>query len=66
MSRIADAVVGRMGTGPDATFNHCNTFFGKLSKSHLRKLTRQLNQAVMKGTTSLHSSNSLRITRRSP
>jgi hypothetical protein len=67
MGRIADAVVSRMsGGGPGGgshTFN--GTFFGQLKHSDLNKLTRQINQAVNKGTVTLNSTKTGRIVKRS-
>lgn len=67
MGRIADAVVSRMsGGGPGGgshTFN--GTFFGQLKHSDLNKLTRQINQAVNKGTVTLKSTQTGRIIKRS-
>ncbi len=68
MSQIAEAVVSRMSGSAVAghSSTHHNSFFGKLSKSDLRRLTRQLNQAVMKGHTQLQATSVGRATGRHP
>jgi hypothetical protein len=66
MAKIAGAFaphIAAMMGGGSHTFN--GTFFGQLKHSDLNKLTRQINQAVNKGTATLKSTQTGRIIKRS-
>ncbi len=68
MAKIAGALgphlAGMMGgAGGSHTFN--GAFFGQLRHSDLKRLTKQINAAVNKGTATLKSTQTMRITRRS-
>ncbi|HXM62971.1 MAG TPA: hypothetical protein VN950_19065 [Terriglobales bacterium] len=68
MGRLADAVVSRMGggVGPGGSSHTFNgSFFGQLRHSDLKRLTRQINQAVNKGTATLKSTQTGRVIKRS-
>jgi hypothetical protein len=68
MAKIAGAIAPHLasmigGGGGSNTINH--TSFGQLRHSDLKRLTRQINQAVNKGTAQLNSTKTGRIVKRS-
>jgi hypothetical protein len=66
MAKIAAALGPHLGGGSDGashTFN--GSFFGQIRHSDLKRLTRQINQAVNKGTATLKSTQTGRIIKRS-
>jgi hypothetical protein len=69
MAKIAGAIAPHLasmmggGGGRSHTFNA--TMFGQLKNSDLKKLTKQINQAVNKGTVTLNSTRTGRIVKRS-
>jgi hypothetical protein len=66
MAKIANAISSRMSGGAlggSHTFNA--TFFGKLKHADLASLTKQISQAVNKGTISLRSTQTGRVIKRS-
>jgi hypothetical protein len=66
MAKIAAALGPHLGGGSDGSSHTLNgTFFGSIRHSDLKRLTRQINQAVNKGTATLNSTRTGRIVKRS-
>jgi hypothetical protein len=66
MAKIAAALGPHLGGGSDGSSHTFNgSFFGSLRHSDLKRLTRQINQAVNKGTATLKSTQTGRIIKRS-
>jgi hypothetical protein len=66
MAKIAAALGPHLGGGSDGSSHTFNgSFFGSLRHSDLKRLTRQINQAVNKGTATLNSTRTGRIVKRS-
>jgi hypothetical protein len=66
MAKIAAALGPHLGGGPGGSSHTFNgSFFGQLRHSDLKRLTKQINQAVNKGTATLKSTQTGRIIKRS-
>jgi hypothetical protein len=65
MAKIAGAIAAHIGGGGGAAHTFNGTFFGALKHSDLKKLTKQINQAVNKGTATLKSTQTGRVVKRS-
>ncbi len=65
MAKIASALGPHLGGGPGGSHTFNGSFFGTLRHSDLKRLTKQINQAVNKGTATLNSTKTGRIVKRS-
>jgi hypothetical protein len=65
MEKLTSAFAAKIGGGPGGSHTFNGAFFGQLRHSDLKKLTRQINQAVNKGTATLNSTKTGRIVKRS-
>lgn len=62
-SAFAAKIAGGGPSGGSHTFN--GSFFGQIRHSDLKRLTKQINQAVNKGTATLNSTKTGRVVKRS-
>jgi hypothetical protein len=65
MAKIAAAIAPHLGGPGGASHTFNGTFFGQLKHSDLKRLTKQINTAVNRGTATLKSTSTGRIVKRS-
>jgi hypothetical protein len=65
MAKIAAALGPHLGGGGGAAHTFNGTFFGALKHSDLKRLTKQINVAVNRGTATLKSTQTGRVVKRS-
>jgi hypothetical protein len=66
MSRIADHIMARISSEQSSASGHTFNMRGHFSKSEIKEIAKKLSRAVQYGTSSLHSSSTGRVVKRSP
>jgi hypothetical protein len=65
MDKLTSAFAAKIGGGGGSAHTFNGSFFGSLKHSDLKKLTKQINQAVNKGTATLKATQTGRVVKRS-